>query len=155
MKKIVYLLFPFLLTLLLAPVFASEETELYDFALKLYQRGDYVKAVDEFTKILTLGFSGGFDSNLNYASVYYNRGLCFKKLLMWEKAADDFSMVIGLFPNDPDAYYQRSGCFAMLGMQKEAKIDLDYACDLDDKYCTEEMLDAKKEKKDKEQWWIK
>jgi hypothetical protein len=73
--------------------------------------------------------------------------------LKWSEAADDFSMVIGLSPNDAASYYERSGCFNMLGMAEESERDHARACELDDKYCTEEMMQEKREQKEKEKWW--
>jgi tetratricopeptide (TPR) repeat protein len=134
-------------------VIASEVMDIYEQGLRYFKRGQYQLAVDEFTKVLDMGLSGGYDTGINYASVYYNRGKSYKRLLKWNEAADDFSMVIGLSPNDADSYYERSGCFNMLGMTEESERDHTRACELDNKYCTEEMLKEKREQKEKEKWW--
>ncbi len=153
MRKFKFLFFLLLFFSFSSSIIASEVMDIYDQALRYYKRGSYQLAVDEFTRVLDLGLSGGYDTGINYASVYYNRGKSYKRLLKWDEAADDFSMVIGLNPNDADSYYERSGCFNMLGMAEEAERDLSRACELDDKYCTEEMLKKKKEQKEKEIWW--
>jgi tetratricopeptide (TPR) repeat protein len=153
MRKFKCLFFILLLLFFSAPLIASEATDIYDQALRYFKRGEYQLAVDEFTKVLDLGLSGGYDTGINYASVYYNRGKSYKRLLKWDEAADDFSMVIGLSPNDADSYYERSGCFNMLGLTEESERDLSRACELDDKFCTEKMLKEKKEQKEKEEWW--
>ena len=153
MRKFKCLFFLLIFLSFSSSLIASEVMDIYEQALRYHKRGDYQLAVDEFTKVLELGLSGGYDTGINYASVYYNRGKTYKKLLKWDEAADDFSMVIGLNPNDAQSYYERSGCFNMLGMTEESERDLSRACELDDEYCTEEMLKEKREQKEKEKWW--
>jgi Flp pilus assembly protein TadD len=68
-------------------------------------------------------------------------------------ALDDFSLIIGFSPTDAQAYYERAGCYKMIGDEKNAELDHQKACDLDDKYCSEKMLEEKREKKEKEKWW--
>lgn len=153
MRKFKCLFFLLLFLSFTSSLIASEVMDIYEQALRYHKRGDYQRAVEEFARVLDLGLSGGYDTGINYASVYYNRGKSYKKLLKWDEAADDFSMVIGLSPNDAQSYYERSGCFNMLGMIEESERDLSRACELDDEYCTEEMMKEKKEKKEKEKWW--
>lgn len=139
------------------PLFAVETDfeQIYENAMKSFNRGDYEKAVEGFTEVIETILSGGADKGINVATVYYNRGLSYKKMLAWEEAADDFSMVIGLYPNDAEAYYHRGGCFKILGQEEEAMRDLYRACELDDEFCTEKMLKEKQERKEAEMWWKK
>jgi tetratricopeptide (TPR) repeat protein len=142
----------FLLSLPLLAVEADFE-QTYENAMKSFNRGDYEKAVEGFSEVIEVILSGGADKGINIATVYYNRGLCYKKMLAWEDAADDFSMVIGLYPNDAEAYYHRGGCFKILGLEEEAMQDIYRACELDDEFCTEKMLKEKKEREEAKKWW--
>jgi len=144
----------FLMSFALFAVEADFE-QTYENAMKSFNRGDYEKAVEGFTEVIETILSGGADEGINIATVYYNRGLSYKKMLAWEEAADDFSMVIGLHPNDAEAYYHRGGCYKILGMEEEAMRDLNRACELEDEYCTEKMLKEKQERKEAEMWWKK
>jgi|GEM_PF-1947291 len=154
-KKIVFTAALLALFLISLPLLAVEPDyeQTYENAMKAFNRGDYEKAVEGFTEVIEIILSGGAGEGLNIATVYYNRGLSYKKMLAWEEAADDFSMVIGLYPNDAEAYYHRGGCFKVLGMEDEAMRDLYRACELDDEYCTEKMLKEKQERTEAEMWW--
>ena len=148
-----YLIVPLFLLLFVSAPMADEIMDLNNKALRTYKRGNYEDSYELFTQVLDLGMSGGYETSVSYASVYYNRGLCLKKLKLWEEAANDFSMVIGFFPTDADAYYERGGCYNMMGLDEESERDHLKACDLEDKYCTEKMLKDKRER-DKE-WYEK
>ncbi|MBN1573750.1 MAG: tetratricopeptide repeat protein [Deltaproteobacteria bacterium] len=142
----------FILTGFTAAV-ASDASDTYDKALRDFKRGQYEQAIEGFTKVIKLGFEGDERTSSNILAVYFQRGICYKKLHNWDKALDDFSLVIGFSPTDAQAYYERAGCYKMIGDEKNAKLDQGKACDLDDNYCDEKMLMEKREKKEKEKWW--
>ena len=129
--------------------FAADLKDLYADAQRSFKRGDYERAVTEWTRLLTPEPTDTGAELIDPSSVYFNRGLTYKKLLKWEEAADDFSMVVGLDPNDADAYYQRGGCYNMLGLSDKGNADVLKACELKDDYCTAEMLEQKKEKSER------
>jgi Flp pilus assembly protein TadD len=126
---------------------AADLKDVYADAQRHFNRGQFELAVDDWTRILTPepGDTGG--EMIDPLPVYFNRGLTYKKLQRFEEAADDFSMVVGLNQNDAEAFYQRGGCYRMLGLTDKADADILRACDLDDKYCSEKMLEQKREKK--------
>ncbi|MBN1881688.1 MAG: tetratricopeptide repeat protein [Deltaproteobacteria bacterium] len=154
-KKTAFIAALLALSLVSLPLFAVEEDyeTVYERATKSFNRGDYEKAVEGFTEVIEIILSGDADVGINIATVYFNRGLSYKKMLAWEEAADDFSMVIGLYPNDAEAYYHRGGCYKILGLEEEALRDHNRACEIDDEYCTEKMLKEKRERKEAEMWW--
>jgi tetratricopeptide (TPR) repeat protein len=142
----------FLLTGFSAAI-ASEASDTYDKAIRYFKRGKYELALEAFTKVIELGFEGDEKTSSNILAVYFQRGICYKKLRRCEEAIDDFSLVIGFSPADAQAYYERAGCYKMTGDEKNSKIDHNKACELDDKYCDEKMLREKREKKEQEKWW--
>ena len=154
-KKAVFMTALLALFLISLPLFAEEMDieRIFENAMKSSNRGDYQKAVEGFTEVIEIILSGGADEGINISTVYFNRGLSYKNLHAWEEAADDFSMVIGLYPNDAEAYYHRGGCLNLLGLEEEALRDLYRACELDDEYCTEKMLKEKREREEAEIWW--
>ncbi len=123
---------------------AADLKDVYEDAQKNFKRGNYELAAEQWTRILTPEPTDTGGEMIDLATVYFNRGITYKKLLKWEAAADDFSMVVGLNPNDAEAYYQRAGCYANLGLADKANADVLKACTLDDKYCTEKMLEQKR-----------
>jgi tetratricopeptide (TPR) repeat protein len=154
MKRRLIVLFLFVSAFLYAyagTLCAADLKDVYDDAQRNFKRGKYELAVQLWTRILTPEPTDTGGEMIDPATVYFNRGMTYKKLLMWEAAADDFSMVVGLNPNDAEAFYQRGGCYANLGLADKANADVLRACTLDDKYCTEKMLEQKRGK-NKENW---
>jgi tetratricopeptide (TPR) repeat protein len=146
MKRYFYALL-FLVTLF-APLAAAEDLKVvYTEAQRNFRHGNYESAIERWTRILE---SQPTDTNveaIETADVYFNRGISYKKLQVWDKAADDFSMAIAFSYNDAEAYYQRSGCYAMMGLADKAQADINRACELSDDYCSEKQLEEKKKHK--------
>jgi tetratricopeptide (TPR) repeat protein len=147
MKKYIGL-FVLLLSLSSAVASAADLKAVFDDAQRHFRRGDYGGAVELWTRVIESVPTDIYADEIDLTVVYYNRGLSYKKLQLWKEAADDFSMVIGFVPNDAGALYERGGCYAMLGLADKATADVSKACELDDDYCTKEMLEQKKEKKE-------
>jgi len=125
---------------------AANLRDVYTDAQRDFKRGQYELAAVGWTRILTPEPTDTGGDTIDPISVYFNRGLTYKKLEKWNEAADDFSMVIGLNPNDAEAFYQRAGCYVMLGLTDKADADILRACELKDDYCSEKMLKQKREK---------
>ena len=140
MKRIFLLTVAVLLLTGYSTAVASEASDAYNKALRYFKRGKYELALEGFTRVIELGFEGDEKTSSNILAVYFQRGICYKRLHNWEKALDDFSLVIGFSPTDAQAYYERAGCYKMIGDEKNAKLDHYKACELDDKYCDEKML---------------
>jgi len=133
-------------------LFATDLKAVYEDAQKDFRRGAYERAAEQWTRIIAPEPTDTGGDTIDLASVYFNRGLTYKKLLKWAEAADDFSMVLGLNPNDAEALYQRGGCYVMLGLTDKANADVLKACALEDAYCTEKMLEQKREKNKGNSW---
>jgi tetratricopeptide (TPR) repeat protein len=125
---------------------AADLKDVYADAQRYFRHGQYEAAAAEWTRIIAPGPADTGGETIDPAAVYFNRGLTYKKLLKWKEAADDFSMVVGLNPSDADAYYQRGGCYMMLGLTDKGNADVLKACELKDGYCSEEMLKQKRDK---------
>ncbi len=129
-----------------ATLAAADLKDVYGDAQRHFKRGQYELAAEEWTRILSPEPTDTDAETIDLSLVYFNRGLTYKKLLKWQEAADDFSMVVGFNPNDAQAFYQRGGCYRMLGLDDKADADILRACEMDDTYCTETMLEQKKGK---------
>jgi tetratricopeptide (TPR) repeat protein len=147
MKKHIGLLI-LLLTLSSAVASAADLRAVFEDAQRHFRRQDYQGAVELWTRVIESVPGDVYADEIDMSVVYYNRGLSYKRLHLWKEAADDFSMVIGFVPNDAGAFYERSGCYATLGLADKATADLTTACELNEDYCTREMLEQKKEKKE-------
>ncbi len=145
-RRLVALLFLISTSLTLATAFAADLRDIYADARRDFRRGDYVRAAAEWTRIVAPEPTDTGGETIDLALVYFNRGLTYKKLLRWKEAADDFSMVLGFNPNDAEAFYQRGGCYEMLGLADKASADILRACELKDDYCSEKMLEQKRGK---------
>lgn len=79
-------------------------------------RGDYEKAIADYTKAIQL--------KPDYAEAYNNRGISYSNRKQYDKAMDDYSKAIKLNPDYSIAYCNRAGIFIDYGMYKEALKDL-------------------------------
>ncbi|MBN2282667.1 MAG: tetratricopeptide repeat protein [Deltaproteobacteria bacterium] len=72
--------------------------------------GRYERAIEEYNRIKeTLG--GSTDPNM--VNAFFNRGLAYHMIGEYDNAIDDFSIVIGINPQDDRAYYHRGNALAM------------------------------------------
>ena len=123
--------------------------DVYDDAQRHFRRGDYPAAIELWTSVIDAETSGATIEGIDLSTVYFNRGLSYKRLLKWKEASDDFSMVLGFYPNDAEALYQRGGCYNMMGLADKADADITRACELADTYCTAKMLEDKQRRTEK------
>ncbi len=151
-RRLVLFLSVLSLSLIAGAVLAADLVDIYQDAQRSFRRGDYERAIAEWTRVLTPEPTDTSTDKIDPSSVYFNRGLAYKKSYKWKEAADDFSMVVGLDPNDADAYYQRGGCYNSLGLIDKGAADILRACELKDDYCTSEMLEQKRKKNEKSPW---
>jgi tetratricopeptide (TPR) repeat protein len=151
-RRLVVLLFLIWAGVAAGTALAADLKDIYSDAQRDFRRQNYELAAAEWTRIISPEPTDTGGEMIDPASVYYNRGLTYKKLLKWKEASDDFSMVLGLNPNDAEAFYQRAGCYEMLGLGDKADADILSACALKDDYCTEKMLEQKKGKNKENSW---
>ncbi len=129
---------------------AASVKDVNDDAQRHFRRGDYGTAIELWTSVIEAASSGTTTEGIDLSTVYFNRGLSYKKLFKWKEASDDFSMVLGFYPNDAEALYQRGGCYNMMGLADKADADITKACELADTYCTAKMLEDKQKRTEKE-----
>jgi tetratricopeptide (TPR) repeat protein len=103
-----------------------EIDELFDSGIKKKDSGNFVGAINNFSKIIQL------DSN-NYR-YYVHRGLCFIELKNYQKALNDFSRVLELKPKYLPAFYQRGLIKIELKDFVSAISDFDKALELNPDY---------------------
>ncbi|MBN2224378.1 MAG: hypothetical protein JW765_06845 [Deltaproteobacteria bacterium] len=151
-RQLILFLFLISACLTAGTLLAADLKDIYEDAQRNFRRGEYERAMEQWTRIITPEPTDTGGDTIDLASVYYNRGLTYKKLLKWQEAADDFSMVVGFNPNDAEAFYQRGGCYEMMGLADKANADVLRACGLQDKYCTEKMLEQKRGKNKENSW---
>ncbi len=120
-RRLVLLVAVLSVSLAAGAALAADLKDLYQDAQRSFRHGDYERAITEWTRVLTPEPTDTGGELIDLSSVYFNRGMTYKKLLKWKEAADDFSMVIGLDPNDAEAYYQRGGCYNMLGLAEKGR----------------------------------
>jgi tetratricopeptide (TPR) repeat protein len=151
-RRLVVLLFLVSAGVAAGTALAADLKDIYADAQRDFRRGAYESAAAEWTRIISPEPTDTGGEVIDLASVYYNRGLTYKKLLKWKEASDDFSMALGLNPNDAEAFYQRAGCYEKLGLSDKASADILRACELKDDYCTEKMLEQKRGNKNENSW---
>ncbi|MCX7908359.1 MAG: tetratricopeptide repeat protein [Ignavibacteria bacterium] len=89
----------------------------------LEERGDYLKAIEDYSKSIDL------DSNFYFG--YYNRGNIYYDLRKFGSAIQDFSRVISLNPKFVNAYVNRGLCYLGVDKFDEAIRDFQQALKLD------------------------
>ena len=95
MMKKVYIILVLLLSGIVA--FATDDKALEDEATKMYQEGNYQKAIDLYNEILA--------DDMESASVYYNLGNCYYKLGEIALSILNYERALLLNPGDKDAKY--------------------------------------------------
>jgi len=99
----------------------ESENNTYEILLNLslcyYEVKDYSSSIEISNKLIN-------SNNSSYSTeALFNRGNCYQKLCDYEKAEEDFSMIISLFPFDPDAHYNRANAREKLNNAIGAKKD--------------------------------
>jgi|GEM_PF-1298158 len=90
---------------------------LQNLSLCYYEVKDYSSSIDISNKLISS------DNSSFLASALFNRGNCYHKMKEYRKAEEDFSIIISIFPYDPDAYYNRSNAREKLNNALGAKKD--------------------------------
>jgi len=83
--------------------------------LEYSRSGNYVKAIEIFTKAL-----GKYPSN---GYLYSNRGLCYAKMGQLDKALRDFNLAIQYEPTWHRSYSNRAWVYHKMGEEEKAKKD--------------------------------
>lgn len=78
-----------------------------------------------------------YDINEGNTSMYFNRGLAYFDLGMFDEAIMDFTKIIEYTPNDAEAYFHRAKTNYCLNNDEYMKEDLASACKIDSKYTTD------------------
>jgi tetratricopeptide (TPR) repeat protein len=107
---------------------------LYNLSLSLYCTDEYQTSIAVSNKIMFLDN----DPDI-FELALFNRGNCYHKLNEYEKAINDFSAIIDLYPDDPNAYYNRANAREKLGDAKGAQEDRHVAKHLDQKESTQNL----------------
>ena len=89
--------------------------------VKLYYAKNYHGAIKLYNEVLAFG---------DYQAVYNNRGNAYADLGQYERAIQDYSKSIGLYPNDYVAYYNRGNTYKDLGKYNQAIKDYNKAIQL-------------------------
>jgi len=148
LKKILSVLLLFLL--FYTSINAETKKEIFDSGVQLFKQGDYQKAIDRFTDLITI--------SPNNADAYKNRGVSYMKVdqfdlaikdfekakdifpelkglysnlgVAWyykkdyEKAIENYNIEIQMAPENSVAYFNRALCLSELNKNKEALDDL-------------------------------
>lgn len=80
-----------------------------------YKRGEYNKAINEFTYAISI--------NPIYKEAYNNRGLVYKTILDYHNAIKDFNNAIEIDSDYADAYYNRAELNSFFGKEKNGRED--------------------------------
>ena len=93
-----------------------------------YYLFDYKKAIDDYTKSYSYGFS-------DYGLLYKSRGNCYKWNGNYEKAIEDYSKSISYYYSNPktqsEIFQSRGYCYNLLKKYDEAILDYTKAIDID------------------------
>ncbi|PJZ59257.1 tetratricopeptide repeat protein [Leptospira barantonii] len=107
----------------------EDPNEIFKRAYRANERGDYLKAIQEYSKYLEL-VPGD-------ASGYYNRGLAQYTLKQYDVAMKDFSKAVEIDPNKTGAFLYKGYANEMLKDCPTAIEDFQKAIDLGEKYNAE------------------
>jgi tetratricopeptide (TPR) repeat protein len=78
-------------------------------------KGDYNKAVDDFTESIRL--------DPKDAKAFYHRGMAYWRKLEYDKTIADQTEAIRLDPKDPMAYYSRGMAYFVTDKKDKAELD--------------------------------
>ena len=89
----------------------------------LFLRGDYAKAIEDFSRTVEI--------HPRYANAYYNRGVSCQSIGKYRQAIDDYSKTVGIDPEYVGAYLNRSIIYAKIGDYMKSINDLETVIKLD------------------------
>lgn len=104
----------------------QSKLEYSDSGLAEYEKGNYQKAIENYTRAI--------EANLREASLYNNRGLAYYSFEKYDKAISDYNRAIELEADYKDAYFNRGLAYFKKSSSQEAISDLGKAIELDPKY---------------------
>lgn len=94
----------------------------HNLAISLAMKGDYRRAISEFTAAIEL--------KPDYANSYFNRGELYFETQKFPQAEDDYSRALDLNASDPQYYNSRGHCRFMLEAYEDALSDYRRAAEL-------------------------
>ncbi len=108
----------------------------------LQARGDaddiMAGCIDPFPDIRVVGCTAAIDSGIweggDLAWAYNNRAIAYRLMGQWEDALEDFSIAIGLDPENPINWNNRGHAHRVMGAPEKAIVDFDWAIALDPDY---------------------
>ncbi len=92
-----------------------------------FEEKEYENAAMYYTRAIE-DLEGSKNSNL--VTAHYNRGLAYLKEGNYDRAIDDFTVVVQLTPNDDRAYYNRGNALALKNFHERAINDYSQAIEL-------------------------
>ncbi len=92
----------------------------------LYKLGRYQDAINTFDTVLIEEVKKGFKAEDNFL-VHFYLGRCYHELKEYEKAINDYNMVLNLDKNYTEAHYQLGKIYLTLNQKANAKNHLDIA----------------------------
>ena len=110
-----------------APAYLQSGTE-------AYQRGDYDRAIADFTRSI--------QGDPRNATAYNNRGAAYNGKRDWDRAITDFTEAIRLDPNYAASYRHRGFAYMQRGNFGQARADVDKALQLNPNYQNARDLSA-------------
>ena len=125
MKKMIFFLFWFLLPLwvVISPKASEMEAQKhFDNALKLYNLGNYDRAIDEFTEVIKI--------DPKFDRAYTNRGILWMEKGEYDRAIEDCTHAMELNPNQFQAYSCRGNAWRYKGEYDRAISDHTKAVEL-------------------------
>ncbi|MFH1403693.1 MAG: tetratricopeptide repeat protein [Candidatus Altiarchaeota archaeon] len=104
----------------------APEYELHNLANDYYKLGDFMKAIEHYTKAISL--------KPDMIESYFNRGLAYTRINDFRKALDDHTRVIELKPDLAEVYYTRGLMHEYLKDYDSAVRDYSRAVELNPSY---------------------
>lgn len=118
MKKIFSIFF---LSILFSSLSAQDIQTLFDDGIKEMESRNFSKAIELFTKALSIKEDG---------AIYYNRGVCYGQIGEYQNAINDFTKTIESNPDLSDAYNGRGLGYYSLKEYEKAIADFSKAIEL-------------------------
>jgi len=103
-----------------------ESSKYYNSGNAYYKRGDYDRAIEDYSKAIEL--------DPKYAAAYNARGLAYVNKGDYDRAIEDYNKAVELEPKYANAYYNRGWAYYNKGNYYRAIADYTKAIELDSKY---------------------
>lgn len=106
--------------------FGGDVDKYFQLGFTSYGEKDYIKAIDYFTRTISL--------NPKYRQAYYNRGLSCFYLGQYKRAINDFNKTTALDPGDKLAYYNLGNSYAGINEMDLSLNNFNKAIEIDPQY---------------------